>query len=108
MTIVGIIGPISPQEASLVALDSTPDFVFSTFNDLITKNLRNGQAIVYQDDVIESLMQYLPEGESRSDMFTRGWLEVESSYRKAGWNVSYDKPIAWGGEDFRAHYIFTE
>lgn len=103
-----LVDPISPQEAKDAANVAIPNFVYGVFNGLITKSLRNGRATVYQDDVIESLMQYLPEGKDRGHIFEHGWLEVESSYRKAGWNVSYDKPIAWGGESFRAHFIFTK
>ena len=102
------VGPISPKEASDAVGAGIPSFVYVVFNGLITKGLRNGRAVVYQDEVIASLMQYLPDGTNRGHIFEQGWLGVEPAYRKAGWNVSYDRPISWGGEDFRAHFIFTK
>ena len=108
MAISTTVGPINPQDAKEAAQAGIPAFVYVVFNGLITKNLRNGRAVVYQDDVIDSLTQYLPEGKDGGHIFTQGWLEVEDSYRKVGWKVSYDKPISWGGEDFRAHFIFSK
>ena len=82
--------PITPKQA-LAQVDTTiPDGVFEAFNELIVKHLRNGVATFKQKDVAKLIAK--KTGESQRDIFDNGWLDVEESYRKMGWKVSYDKP----------------
>lgn len=41
----------------------------------------------------------------RGDVFERGYLDIEETYRKAGWSVVYDKPGY--NETYDAFYTFT-
>lgn len=104
-----ISGPIAPADVMDAINADIPVFVFEVFNGLIKRKLHNGRAVIYQDDVIDSLMQYVPEGKNMGHIFDEAWLGVESAYRKVGWKVSYDKPTTWGGEEyFRTHYTFEK
>lgn len=95
---------ISPSEANAVRKGSIPDVVLETFNRLIVKNLSiGGRATVYQKDVVAALTA---AGLSRDQIFENHWLDVEDSYRDAGWKVAYDKPGYC--EDYDAYFVFSK
>lgn len=82
--------PITPKEA-LSQIDTTkPDGVYEAFNELIVKHLDNGTAIIQQKDVAKLIAK--KTGKTQKEIFEKGWLNVEESYRKMGWKVSYDNP----------------
>jgi hypothetical protein len=84
-----------------------PDFVFQIFNELISMKYKGDkEIIILQDEVIDLILQHDTSIE-RQDIFENKWLDVEASYRNVGWKVEYEKPIAWGGEDFEAHFVFS-
>lgn len=95
--------PMSPAEVPERQVEQIPEEVFVAFNALITRNIRSGRATVLQKDVLEMLEN---RGMNRREVFHRHWLDVEDSYRAQGWKVEYDRPIAWGGEDFEAYFEF--
>ena len=99
-------GPISPQEVNGLKEELIPNVVFDTFNQLISREIDSlGKAVVYQDVVVKMLEE---SGLNRNEIYRRKWLDVEPCYRDAGWDVTYDRPVYWGGEDFRAHFIFSK
>jgi hypothetical protein len=98
------IRPVSPREAAEMQTEQIPDAVFGVFNELIAQNLYHGRSTVLQKDVVERLVE---QGMDRGKIFEKHWLDVEDSYREAGWSVKYDKPVYWGGEDFDAYFEFT-
>lgn len=95
--------PIKPGEIAKAKQDFIPDEVLSTFNRLIAENYSDGSATVKQCDVVDWLTR---DGRfRRTDLFDRGWLNVEEIYRSAGWKVEYDKPGY--NETYQAYYVFT-
>lgn len=97
------VAPIRPSDVSTVREASMPSIVFETFNKLIAKNFSGSLATVYQGAVIKLLTE---QGLSRSDIFANHWLDVEDSYRKAGWVVEYDKPGY--NENYEAYFVFKK
>ena|SRR5258706_447572 len=85
------IKPITPKEVKDYR-KSIPDFVINIFNNLILTNFKDS-AVITQDEVINYIMA-APEfsGFTRNDIFDKGWLDIESHFRDAGWEVKYDKP----------------
>ncbi|WP_027234375.1 hypothetical protein [Leisingera caerulea] len=98
------LAPITPEEVKAGAAGAIPEFVLEAFNALLAQKARNGRATIYQDEVIDLILQKAPEPTSRDMIFNRNWLDVESIYRSAGWNVTYDKPAYC--ETYKAHFIF--
>lgn len=94
--------PITPTEAA-ASFPPLPDAVFAVFNGLIVKNMRGGRSTVRQSDALAevSIQTGLTEGEA----IRRGFLDVESAYEAAGWNVVYDKPGF--NESYEPTFTFT-
>lgn len=97
-------GPVSPREAAELQTEQIPDEIFMIFNGLIAQNLYRGRAMVKQKDVLAAAEA---QGLKRSEIFDRHWLDVEDSYRTAGWQVKYDKPVYYAGEDFEPYFEFS-
>jgi hypothetical protein len=108
--------PISPSEIGAYKAKSFPAYVFEAFNELIASNFSSGSATVYQKDAIQRILakanaddidddsDIMPATLSRSEVFSRGYLNVEEAYRELGWKVEYDKPGY--NESYDAHFIF--
>lgn len=111
--------PITPDEVDKTKV--IPSFVIDAFNYLINKRfsekgINNGVAIVYQNEIISEIIlraadpaikvHFGPVNEGR--IFQEGWLNVEDMYRKAGWQVKYDRPVAYAGENYEPFFEFTK
>ena len=82
-------GPIKPSEV-LDGATGMPEPVFEVFNRLIAQYWDGVSAIVSQEVVVQEIMEVLQI--TRAEVFSRNLLNVEPSYRRAGWSVEYDKP----------------
>lgn len=97
--------PIKP-----VAVKKTiPDEVMEVFNNMIQENWNGDYSVLMQNKVVARIISKFKESNkkvSRHDVFEKGWLNVETSYRKLGWTVAYDKPSY--DENYEAHFIFSK
>lgn len=112
--------PASYEEILRAKRDSVPAFVFAAFNKLLAEKLpASGSAIIKRGEaeqaVYEELLLAIPLMTTQErarlsldeaavtptsddvrficrEAFSRGWFDVESSYRRVGWRVEYDKP----------------
>lgn len=82
--------PIKPSEVADLKNKTIPSVVFEVVNSLIANNYSGGYARVYQKDIVKILVDNY--NFLQKDIFDNGWLNVEESYRQAGWFVKYDKP----------------
>jgi hypothetical protein len=97
--------PISPNEVGL----QIPDEVIVAFNELIKRRWDGNESEFTQNDVIELILDISEETKgnlTRSSIFDRGYLNIESIYGKEGWDVTYEKPGI--GDDFVAMFIFKK
>ncbi len=78
--------PISPNQIDKTQI--IPEFVFDSFNELITKRYINNYSTVYQKEVVNLIKSKLQENQE----FEQWWLNIEDAYRKSGWKVTYEKP----------------
>ncbi len=94
---------INPSEVVAARKASLPDVVIEVFNKLIAKNFNGHSASVYQSEVMKCLAA---ERLKSSEIFKKGWLDVEDIYREQGWEVKYDKPGY--NESYEAYFKFSK
>ncbi len=95
------IGPIKPQEVLQKKLENFPSAVFESFNELIAKGFNGNQATVYQETVVDLMIE---KGLNKSAIYENHWLDVEDLYKKKGWKVDYDKPGY--NESYAPYFVF--
>lgn len=83
-----MIKPITPEEIQEEA--TMPDAVITVVNDLIRIHWDGDQAVILQKDIVSTLMDEMKI--TRKEIFDKKYLNIEATYKKAGWTVSYDKP----------------
>jgi len=84
--------PITPAQVIKKKKDGIPDFVMEAFNSLIAKNFDGHDATIKQEEVLQVILANSPEGTTSDMVFDEHWLDVEDIFKKAGWQVDYDKP----------------
>lgn len=83
--------PIKPSEVAALKAKFIPDRVFDTCNTMIIQHYASGGALIYQKEVVTAL---IAKGFSEDEIFSRGYLNVEETYRKEGWLVTYDDSLS--------------
>jgi hypothetical protein len=84
--------PITPEELKKVEGDSIPSVVIESVNELLVEKARNGRATLRQNEVIERILQKAGLEITKSKLFDKGWLDFEPVFRRAGWDVEFDRP----------------
>jgi hypothetical protein len=97
---------IKPNEVVAQKKKDIPEEVLECWNTLIAKHFSDGDATVYQGEAVTVIAEKM--GVDKDKVFDNHWLDIEDIYRAAGWSVVYDKPIAWGGDNYEAHFIFKK
>jgi hypothetical protein len=102
-------GPIKPDEVGKQKTARIPEEVFEAFNELIAQHWNGSSATIIQSEVaniaVEKLKVRMPEI-TRQTLFDENWMDVEESYRMAGWTVEYDKPGY--NETYEANFTFRK
>ena len=98
-----MIEPIKPSEIT----QRLPEWVIKGANDCIQEHWRElkKESHFTQDELIDFILVYAPEGVTRQTLFNNGWLDIEPIYRKIGWTVVYDKPGYC--ESYDANFTFS-
>ena len=85
--------PITPREVVGKKQESLPDEVIEAFNELIAENWEGSSSRIKQIKAVAKIREkFLPKRITAKKMFDNNWLDVEDVFRKAGWDVEYDKP----------------
>lgn len=100
-----MVKPITPSQVIKKKKDGIPDFVIEAFNTLIAKNFNGHSSTLRQEDVLQVILAASPEGTTSDKVFDEHWLDVEDIFRKAGWDVEYDKPAY--NETYEPTFKFT-
>lgn len=88
-----------------------PDFVMEAWNEIIAEKFDDGRSYITQTAIVDRIMRKAPPAGrggvriTRTTIFDRGWLNIESKFRQAGWIVKYDKPGY--NETYEANFTFT-
>lgn len=96
--------PMSPDEVVGVKTSNIPEWVFKVWDKLIAHEWNGSSAHILQKDALAALRAANPGMET--DIFATGWLDIEPSYRAAGWSVVYDKPGY--NESYNASFTFKK
>lgn len=94
--------PLTPAEIEGERAATFPSAVWDAFNAEIAQRLTDGVAVVPQSAVVERLTN---AGFKASEIYSRGWLNVEKAYARSGWQVTYEKPD-YTGADGPARFTF--
>ena len=98
-----MVEPIKPSEIK----QTIPEFVIKGANECIQEHYRElkKESHFTQDELMKYVLKYAPEGITRRTVFDNGWLDIEPLYRRAGWEVEYDKPAYC--ENYPANFTFS-
>lgn len=91
--------PISPLEAQELKLKSIPNEVIEIFNEAIVTFLKNDSSLIYQEYIIEKILESL--NIERNKIFERGYLDIESLFENVGWTVHYTQ------DGSNSNYLFS-
>ena len=97
---------IKPSEVIDKKKKDIPEPVLECWNTMIAKQFSGSEATVFQDEIVAAIAEAMIV--SKDYVYDQHWLDIEDIYRKAGWSVTYDKPISYAGESYRAHFIFRK
>lgn len=98
------IKPISKEEALQKVKERVfPDYIMQAFNECIVEAKIKKSNNVLKEDVIKRILELNPEMK-RQTLFDEHLLDVEDTYRQAGWKVEYCSPSR--GEEFGPYFIF--
>jgi hypothetical protein len=101
-----MIKPISPEEAKPIRPDIPPCIIEVT-NKLICQKLSGKSAKILQDEILKEACAGMDNPAAfREQIFANKWLDIEETYRKVGWKVTYDKPAYC--ETYEAYFIFEK
>ena len=95
--------PVTPEKAWEEVGKNLPNEVVQAFNECLVESFDGKSSVVIQKDVVDRMIS---KGLSKEDIYNKGWLNVESLYRSAGWMVDYDRPGY--NEAYPAKYIFRK
>lgn len=84
--------PITPAEAETLRLESIPDFVIESFNEMITKNLSQGLARFTHNEVMALIVPKLSGNLTRESIYKNSCNDIAKLFREAGWKVDFDRP----------------
>lgn len=99
--------PISPQEAAKSAEPVIPECIISATNKLLVRKLNGKSAKILQDEILKEACVGMDNPDAyRKQIFANKWLDIEETYRKAGWKVTFDKPAYC--ESYEAFFIFEK
>ena len=97
-----MVEPIKPSEIVQII----PEWVIEGANECITAHyveLRK-ESHFTQDELVTFIMKHAPEDVERDTLFKNHWLDIEPTYRRAGWIVEFDQPAYC--ESYDANFTF--
>lgn len=101
--------PISPQEANDYFQKNIPSFVIDAVNSLISSKFTPSKSsfILLHSEVKNKILSQMDLYNTQYNaqmIWDDGFMDIEDSYRKYGWDVSYVKKSI--GDTFESHYQF--
>ena len=99
-------GPIKPDDLVDLKTSMIPQEVFDAFNELIARAWDGRTATVTQSAVV-GLIRVKMGLDNTVAIYAKKLLDIEESYRAAGYNVIYEKPCI-GDRDFEPYFKFTK
>lgn len=91
--VANTIQPLNPKCLIKAKAFEIPSIIIVIVNKLIDENWDGHQSKVWQSDLITRIQHMT--GIDRADILRNSWLNIETTYRRAGYEVNYVAP-AWG------------
>lgn len=98
------VAPITPDQVIEKRRAGIPPQVFEAFNELLERKYQGGSCTIEQDEAVDLILKKRIDM-NRAQISESGWLDIEPSYRDAGWDVTHDKPGY--GEIYPARFVFS-
>ena len=92
--------PITPEEVK----KTVPSRVILAFNQLIAERWDGYSSTIPQKEAVQRIIDICAV--TRDFIFEKGYLDVESIFQEAGWEVAYDKP-GWD-ENYEPFFRFRK
>lgn len=87
------IQPLDPKHLVRAKAFEIPNIIILITNKLIDENWDGHQSKVWQSELITRIQQMT--GIDRADILRNNWLNLETTYRRVGYDVNYVAPV-WG------------
>lgn len=97
--------PISPEQAAELKPTVIPPAVYEAFNHfLILRSDGGGSVRIWREELVDKVLNLMPDIRQKHGK-QEDWLNVEDTYRKLGWTVTFDRPGF--NEDYGASWTFS-
>jgi len=103
------IKPIKPGEVSDKKSETVDERLIQAANNLIVKNWNGYSATFRLKELVEEFLRICHKKSTdanRAKVYKEHCLDIENTFRKAGWKVDYDQPGY--NESYDAFFEFTK
>ena len=83
--------PIRPKDIIDNLNDIIHPAIIKAVNELLKEKYRGSQVSITQKDIVSKSISICPELK-KDEIFEKKWMDFESIFRKAGWDVRYHSP----------------
>ena len=101
--------PVKPKDIIKLKKVVIPESIIECVNEMIAEQWDGSKAIIRQGDLLEKVLDTVLDRykeKFRKEIFEKHWFDFEPLFRKAGWQVSFDKPGY--NEDYGAYFVFSK
>lgn len=96
---------LSPKDIMGDLENIIPDAIIQAVNELLKEEFRGHSATILQKDIIRKAIK-IDSSLTREGIFKKKYLDFESVFKQAGWNVRYIKPD-YTEDAFDEYFEFT-
>lgn len=99
------IKPVSPSQL----IQDFPEEVIQAFNNLLSAKGNNTSITILKENAVAEILRVFKDSGkevTENEIYKNNWLDVEETYRRAGWDVHYDGPAYC--ESYKAFYTFNK
>ncbi|MEO6304519.1 MAG: hypothetical protein ABIP51_15270 [Bacteroidia bacterium] len=97
--------PITPKELKEDFITTMPDCIIEGVNNAIINNSKGKTYFTIKQVLIELEIIIASNGEiSKSEIYDKGYMDFETLFEKAGWEIKYVSPDYT--ESFDPYFIF--
>lgn len=97
--------PIKPEEVETKKASMIPDVIIEAFNELIVENYTKHGQSSFKLKEVEALVES-KDKQIADQAYEKGWYDVESLFKEAGWIVGFESPNRT--ETFDEYFVFEK
>jgi len=96
--------PIKPKDIINNLTDIIHPAIIKAVNELLKEKYRGSSVSIKQKEIVSKALSICSEI-TRNEIFEKNWMDFESVFRKAGWDVRYNSPDR--DESFDEYFTFS-